>query len=180
MAQKDTVPDALRSHAEALTKALAVATLAKWNEDDDAPPYVDAEQPEAIGKALVKALRPELRNAKIGYLFRKTISRGGTTVWAQASKVGGKMHHFTHLDFLIEINWTAWHVINTPARKLALIDHELEHCGHNTETDKYVLVPHDIEEFSMIARRWGSWRPQLAQFANALAEGSQLGLFTHD
>jgi len=103
-------------------------------------------------------------------------------VWAQASKVTGKLHHYSRLDFLIEVNWTKWASLS-PARRLALIDHELTHCSREETDDgetKYVLLPHDIEEFHSIVRRWGAWRPQLADFANAMGEGQQLGLFTHD
>jgi hypothetical protein len=176
---KTKLPDALRSHSDAILEALQLPTLMTWNDDFD---FADAEQAAGIGGALVKAMHVHLRDAKIGFLFRKDIKRRGVIVLAQASKVGGKLAHFSHLDFLVEVNWMAWTTLS-PARRVALLDHELSHFGRD-ETDKgetkYVILPHDLEEFHAIARRWGSWRASLADFANALGEGQQLGLFTHD
>lgn len=172
------MPDALRVHQDAIIQALATPALMTWDEEEA---YAEADQPAAIGRALVRALHPHLENAEIGYLYRETIKTRGAVVWAQASKVGGKLRHFSHLDFLIEVNWTKWNLLKPP-RRVALMDHELTHCGieETKDGEKYVLVPHDIEEFDSIARRWGVWRPQLATFAHALGEGQQLGLFVHD
>lgn len=172
------MPDALRVHQDAIASALLVHSLQTWDEEET---YADADQPAAIGRALVRALHPHLANAKIGYLYREEIKSRGTTVWAQASKVGGKLKYFSHLDFLIEVNWMTWNRLQPP-RRVALIDHELTHCGiEDTEQGpRCVIVPHDIEEFESIVRRWGVWRPSLASFASALGEGQQTGLFPHD
>jgi hypothetical protein len=172
------VPEALRQHQPELDEALATPLLMTW---DDEESFADAAQPAAIAAVLVDAIHTHLVNAQIGYLFRKDIKRRGQVVLGQASKVGGKLAHFSHLDFLIEINWERWILLDS-TRRIALMDHELEHCGvDDTEKgEKFVLVPHDVEEFNSIARRWGIWRPQLAQFADALGTGQQLGLFPLD
>ncbi|HEY7236551.1 MAG TPA: putative metallopeptidase [Gemmatimonadaceae bacterium] len=153
------------------------ALLVTW---DDSKRFVQAEQPAAIGRVLVKSLHVHLREAEIGYLFRKEIKHRGKHVWAQASKVGGKLGHYSEKNLLIEVNWMTWLVLE-PARRIALIDHELSHFGREETSKgdtKYTLIPHDLEEFDAIARRWGSWRPEVAHFANAHAEGAQLSLFT--
>jgi hypothetical protein len=172
------VPEALRQHQPELEAALTTPLLVTW---DDEESFADADQPAAIGAVLVDAIHTNLANAKIGYVFRKDIKRRGQCVWGQASKVGGKLAHFSHLDFLIEINWERWKLLDQ-TRRVALLDHELTHCGveETEEGEKFVLVPHDIEEFDSIARRWGIWRPQLAHFADALGAGQQLALFPHD
>jgi hypothetical protein len=172
------LPEVLEKHRDAIEKALAAPILGSWPEGEK---YHEAAQPEAIGRALVRALYPELANAQIGYLFRQEIHSHRERVWGKASRVAGKVAFYSHLDFLIEISWEDWLLLK-PNQRVALIDHELAHCGkEDTEKgERYVLVPHDIEEFSTIARRWGAWRRALAQFANALGDGSQLGLFPHD
>lgn len=182
MARKQQLPVELQSHSLELIEALAVPLLVAWDESDDAPDFVDAPQPEAIAKVLIQtSAHQHLVNASIGYLFRQKMTGRGVTIWAKASKVSGKLHHFSDLEFLIEVNWSQWKVLSD-ARRIALMDHELAHCGQeDTEKgSKWVMIPHDLEEFNAIARRWGSWRPSMAAFANALGEGQQLGLFTHD
>jgi hypothetical protein len=173
------VPEVLRTKGEAFDRALARPMLIRTEDQWKEEAYAEAEQPEAVGAVLVETLHPHLINAAVGYLYRKEMARNGAEVWAKASKVGGKLAHYTHLDFLIEVNWSRWLMLSDE-RRIALIDHELMHCGYDGEHDRYVLVPHDLEEFNAIARRWGSWRPSMAHFATALGEGAQLALFTHD
>lgn len=172
------LPDALRMYEAAILEALSEPLLKTWDEEEK---FAEAAQPEAIGRVLIDAIHEHLVNAQIGYLYREEISKGGATVWAQASKVGGKLAHFSHLDFLIEVNWTWWNQLE-PAQRVALIDHELTHCERRETDDgeSYGIAPHDLEEFNSIARRWGMWRPSMAHFANALGDGQQRGLFPHD
>lgn len=172
------LPESLRTSQDLIAAALRTPILKTW---DDELKFVEAEQPRAIARAIIPALHEHLINAKIGYLYRKEINRRGMTVWAQASKAGGKLAYFSELDFLIEVNWTWWNNLE-PAQRVALMDHELTHCEREETDDgeKYVIRPHDLEEFNSIARRWGSWRPSMAQFAFALGEGQQIGIFPHD
>jgi hypothetical protein len=172
------LPAGLRSHVSLFTSALATPLLGKWNEDQA---FHDAEQPAAIGAALVKVLHTNLRHATIGYIFREKIETRGRIVLGKASRITGKLEYFSNLDLLIEINWLAWGALSDRQR-IALIDHELLHFEMDVKDDgeKYVLAPHDLEEFNSIARRWGSWRPSIAHFQNALGQGQQIGLFTHD
>lgn len=172
------LPDILREHQSELAEALSEPLFKNWDEEEK---FHEAVQPAAIGRVLIRAIHEHLVNAKIGYLYREKIERRGQLVWAQVSKAGGKLAYFSDLDFLVEVNWTQWNALD-PARRVALMDHELTHCErHETDAgEKYVIAPHDLEEFNSIARRWGSWRPQIAHFSNALGYGQQLGLFTHD
>lgn len=172
------LPDVLRVYQDEIAEALRVPVLKTWDEEDK---FRTADQPAAIGRVLIRAIHDHLANARIGYLYREKIERRGQLVWAQASKAGGKLAYFSELDFLIEVNWTQWNSLD-PARRLALMDHELTHCERHEADDgeKYVIGPHDLEEFNSIARRWGSWRPSIAHFSNALGHGQQLGFFTHD
>lgn len=73
--------------------------------------------------------------------------------------------------FWIEISADDWQDLTEPQR-LALIDHELCHCGVEwTEDDpepELHLIRHDVEEFEAILRRHGAWEVGLERFAAAL------------
>lgn len=171
------LPQLLRDHFPDLIEALATPLLGKW--DPEGPAYREAPQPEAIGRFVVEAIHEHLVNARIGYVFRERMDRNGKIRLATASKVGAKLQYFSELDFLIEVNWTAWAEL-TPLQRIALIDHEICHCGtEETESGetRFILIPHDVEEFGSIVARWGLWQPDLERFGNVIQR--QLNLFDH-
>lgn len=87
-------------------------------------------------------------------------------------------------DFLIILSADWWAEASDIHRE-ALVCHEALHCGHakdaygslrfNNATGAPIIgiMPHDVEEFAAIARRYGAWTPDLEAFAEALAEGSK-------
>ena len=171
-----TLPESLRSHADAIAAALLNPYPVSWEKGVE---YLEAVQPEAIGGVLVRALHPELLNAKIGYLFREKLKDRDRTRLAQASKVTGKLAHYTALDLLIEVNWSQWRFMKD-GQRLALIDHELQHFARDEDAKGktvYGLVSHDLEEFSTIVRRWGAWKGDIFVFKQALEQSPQLGIF---
>lgn len=168
------LPEALRAHFDALKKALTTEypMTRKADEDEEGEAYREARQPEAIGRVLVCHVHRHLKNYEVGYLYREKIERNGRTVLGKASKVGAKLKHFSNLDFLIEINRRAWAVLSQRQR-VALVDHELAHCGTETTEDgedKLVMIAHDLEEFNAIVQRWGIWQPDIAAFAKVLQQ----------
>jgi hypothetical protein len=171
------LPDLLRSHHDALVKALAKPIPMEWDEEAT---YIKAEQPAAIGAVLVRALHEELVNADVAFLFRKKLTDHDRTRLAQASRVSGKLNYFTQLDCLVEVNWEQW-VNLSDERRIALIDHELCHFSREVSDEgetKYVLLSHDVEEFSAIVRRWGLWKVDLERFGKAVEKARQLDIFT--
>jgi hypothetical protein len=170
------LPTSLRSHHEALLEALTRPHPGQWRDDWD---FYQADQPEAIGTALVDALHTELRGARIGYLFREKMKTRDRVMLAKASKASGKVAHYGDLDLLIDVNWQAWRFL-TREQRVALIDHELTHFAR-TENEQgetsYVMVSHDIEEFNSIVRRWGLWKNDVKLFAESIDAAPQLGLF---
>jgi hypothetical protein len=171
------LPDALRSHHDALVKALATPIFFEW--DDEGLAYVKADQPAAIGRVLISAIHYELANAKIGYVFRKKMADHDRKRMAQASRVGGKLNYFSNLDLLIEVNHEEW-VMLSDERRIALIDHELCHFSLNIDDDgkkSYALLSHDVEEFAAIVRRWGLWKVDLERFGRAVESSRQLDIF---
>lgn len=145
---------------------------ATWPEDDDAPSFIDAEQPARIGRILIKEAHQHLVNAKIGYLYREKMSEHDKTKLAKASRVGAKLRHFSDLDFIVEVNHEAWLKLEDH-QKVALIDHELHHFGVGDEGG-YTMVSHDLEEFNAIVRRWGLWMPDVRDFGRAMADQGEL------
>ena len=170
------LPDALRSHVDALDEALAAPYPLEWREEDD---YREALQPEAIGGVLVRTIHSGLANAKIGYLFREKLKDRDRARLAQASRVSGKLAHYSELDLLVEVNWETWRFL-TDEQRAALIDHELAHFTREEDSKGrtvYKIVSHDLEEFNAIVRRWGRWKRDVDHFARALEASPQLGIF---
>ncbi len=90
--------------------------------------------------------------------------------------------------FVITIWEEAWRHNLTDAQKRALLDHELCHCyseeeqsrqtGEPTGVIKLAVLPHNLEEFHVIAARHGIWRPDINRFLNALKGRPELTLFS--
>lgn len=161
---------------EALTKALReIDVLEQWPEEK--PAFLSAPQPSAIAKTLVQAIHRHLVEpvpARIAYLFREDMERRGRVKLGVAGKASGKIEYLAGYDFTIEFNW-AWWTKLTPAQRIALVDHELSHCGVNAK-GAWTVIPHDVEEFSSIVRRWGLWTMDLVDFNTAIRE-TQTDLF---
>lgn len=170
-------PDVLRGYDAELQRALTEPVLMTWDPDET---YHNAEDAAAIGAILVEAVHDHLQRASIAYVFREKMKTRDKSVWGKASKASGELEFFNGYDFVIKINWMVWRGLSD-LQKVALIDHELSHCGHEIEDktgdDKWVMLSHDIEEFSGIVQRWGLWRPDLTVFAGAVVHAHQLGLF---
>lgn len=167
------LPDVLNSYRESIEKALTVPMPVVW--DEEGPGYIDAEQPKAIAKALIPALHGQLRGARIGYLFREKMRTHDRETLGKASKVGGKLEHFSELDFLMEINFDAWRFLDARAR-VALIDHELSHFARDQDGG-CVILSHDVEEFGSIVNRWGLWKLDLKRFGETVVRTTQRDLF---
>lgn len=92
----------------------------------------------------------------------------------KAAKGAGVLKHLTGYDFVITFNWQAWSKL-TPPQRIALVDHELAHCGRDLEKG-WVMIAHDVEEFRSIVERWGLWTPDLRDFHMA-SQNAQADLF---
>lgn len=159
-------------NSEAMQEAVSGQVFGAWPEGHT---YYEADQPREVGKLLVGALHRHLANASIGYVFREKMSDRDKAILGKAGKAGAKLEFFTDLDFLIEVNWSGWLRLSK-AQRVALIDHELCHFGvEATEKGpRWVLLHHDVEEFSAIVQRWGLWRPDLREFAGIVSEQRDL------
>ncbi len=162
------LPKALSGIGEKLTRAVReVEIVGAWPEEK--PAFLSAPQPEAIVKALIPVLHQHLlrpREASIVCLFREEMARRGRVRLGVAAKASSKITYLTGHDFSLEFNWTYWTKLSAPQR-IALVDHELSHCGVN-DKGNWVMIPHDVEEFASIVERWGLWTPDLVQFNTAI------------
>ncbi len=169
-----TLPDTLQRSKVKLEKALNRKRPAKWPEGEK---RIHAYQVEGIANVLIPILHKELHLARIAYLFREKSNTRGETVLGKAKLAGPDLRYLGEVDYVIEINFEAWLVL-VPQARLALVDHELAHCAKHENADgetSWIILPHDVEEFASIVKRWGLWQPNLIAFGKAV--GDQLELF---
>jgi hypothetical protein len=157
---------------KAIEQALSLAIPGEWDKESK---YKLCKQAEAIATVLINKIHTHLGNAKIGYLFKETIMRGGRPRWGWASKAGGKLAYYSKLDFVVEISWTGWKDM-TPQQRVALVDQMLCHFGiEETEHGKRnVLIPSDLEEFTSIVSRWGLWMPDVQKMHRIMVQQHEL------
>lgn len=131
--------------------------------------FTPAPEVRRIAWDLVPKYHPHLINAKIEFVFRHGpwTSKKRETL-GKAVKVSGVNQFLTGLDFVIMINAEVWEML-TPKEKVALVDHELEHCCQ--EDDKYFIQGHDVEDFLAVIQRNGFWSPDLRKVEHQAIQG---------
>lgn len=131
--------------------------------------FEPAPEVERIAWNLIKKYHNHLINANIRYLFRRGpwTSKKRETL-GQATKVSGVDQFLTGLDFIIMINVAVWNQLDQK-EKIALVDHELEHCCE--EDDKYFIQGHDVEDFLAVIKRNGFWSPDLKRIEAEAVQG---------
>lgn len=172
--QLTVLPAQLERRLDDLVAALSASKdPSEW---PDGESFVRAYAPENIAQILIPQFHPMLKTRPIAYLWRETMQGRGKIVLGKASLAGGKLRHFAKVDFVIEFNFTAWQEL-TPRQRVALVDHELMHCATDGDSQKAIMISHDVEEFGSIIYRWGLWTPNLSEFGQRVREAPQLGLF---
>ena len=154
---------------KAVEEAGQMPQMASWPEETK---FEDAEQAKALAFPLIGELHKHLVNAKIVFLFKQHVGGRGLSLPAKVKLASGQIKHLTGFDFIMEINWTVWSGIPIETR-VALIDHELSHCGRE-ESGGYCILQHDLEEFTAVVARWGLWTPSVKQFADVCAQQLEL------
>jgi hypothetical protein len=154
---------------ERVEAAGAMPQMAAWPEGVK---FEEAEQAEAIAFPLIAELHKHLVNANIAYLFRQHVGGRGVTLAGKTKLASGLIKHLTKFDFVLEINWTLWSQAPIETR-VALIDHELSHCGREEEGG-FCILQHDLEEFNAVVARWGLWNQGVRQFADVCAQQLEL------
>lgn len=123
-----------------------------WREDDlyNLGNKVIAKYPELtiLGDA----------DCRIAYQYCDKAKRSnGFEVYADTTLINDKLKQFINIDFLI-----TFYMGNTEAldddRMEMLMYHELCHIGYDPGkegSDRYRIIPHDVEEFRTVIDKWG-------------------------
>ncbi len=146
--------------------------LAQWPEDTKIHAADDAEE---MAQILIAQFHEELRSASLAYLFKEKMGGRGWIDTGKADLANPVLKYFSGCDFIIKLNWTVWKAMDL-VQRTALLDHELEHCGIS-DSGKYEIQKHDVQEFNAIVGRWGAYHETLAQFLRVA--NPQLGLELH-
>jgi hypothetical protein len=158
--------------------------------------WIEAPEVKDMAERLIPKYHAHLRSwaEEIRYVFRNEaqVSKG-RTVWGKAHKITGMpcylatnapgdANAFDDVPpppadmFVMEVAADIWEKLTARQRE-ALVDHELMHFTIEMD-DNAGLVRgirgHDVEEFREVVERHGAWKPDLAEFAEAL----QLSLLT--
>lgn len=123
---------------------------------------------------LVARHHTTLSDAKIALVWAHKLKpdRDGHLVWGFAKKIGAQERLYHDHDFQVVLNAAVWQEMQ-PEHRVALLDHELSHCGSKTDDDgnvTYYLVKHDLEEFVGVVKRRGLWRDTIEATVKAALE----------
>ena len=113
-----------------------------------------------------------LVNYKVKLVFtNKEMKSKGKRVLGKAMACN-KREKFLHgHDFVIIIDKQFWEIHEDMREPLLM--HEMLHCGQN-EDESATTIPHDLEEFGAVVRRYGLWRTDVKHFSNQLQLGITL------
>jgi hypothetical protein len=163
------LPQELQSYRHGLDTALRTPDLGAWPEGAK---FHEADQARELAAVLIPAFHTELTRARIAFLFKENHTKLG-----EAKRAGAQLVFLAHRDFIITFDWTRWHGLQM-LQKVALVDHELEHCTTD-EDGNWECRDHQVEEFGNIVRRYGLWHGGLRSFAKAVQYAlEQPDLFT--
>jgi Putative phage metallopeptidase len=148
------------------------------------PPMDNGHEPEAyrVMRKAREKWHPDLEGAKIALAWRKRLKadKDGHLLLGKCMKATDLQRELVNWDFVILLNKEAFQDPSfTPAKRLALIDHELCHATRaldkwyapaNDEYGRSVwrTRKHDIEEFRCIVERHGCYKKDLEAFADSL------------
>lgn len=132
----------------------------EWVEEG---PYRLAPEVRVIAAGLIRDC-PELShlaNRNIGYLWR-----AGQVSWVGKARLVPALYRLlSGFEAVVEMNLAVRS--RAPGELEALVYHELYHLGRD-EQGRLVMREHDIGEFSAVVRRYGTYRPELHEFATQL------------
>lgn len=131
--------------------------------------YSPSDTLQKLAENLIANHHPEIATAKIGYYFvgGGLGKKAGKDLLGKVQKVSGFWNNYSGFDFILFIDEANWANLDDQT-KVALIDHYLE-CITGEEDEKtgdmkWVRREPDVNEFTSILKRRGSWHPDLAEF----------------
>ncbi len=132
----------------------------------------------SLAKELIDQYHQQLKECKIGFVFRSEASySGGKVVLGTTSKVTEKIKPMLseELDILIVLAEDMYADLSSERRR-ALIDHELCHIILNSNTSTWTTKAHDVNEFNEVIERYGLWSNDLMWVGPTIAKAYQLEL----
>lgn len=135
--------------------------------------FSPAPEVEAIAQKVIEILKPEVECFDITYIFASENPKkdGQEKAGLMRKIVGINAYLAGHPGgfFCLETGKPAFDAM-TAEQQVAYVHHELCHPGVS-EDGNLTLIPHDIEEFSEIAKVHGSYTDALVIFGDALRKG---------
>jgi hypothetical protein len=142
--------------------------------------YWRAQDVEDVAEKLIAETHTDLAGVPIKYMFRDKAQRvrgrvelglSRRVTGANAALVGLVGRDKPEIDefFVVIIAYDTWTGLNAKQRA-ALVDHQLSYftIEQPEDTDKGArmgIVAPDVEEFTAVVERHGSWRPSIEFFA---------------
>jgi hypothetical protein len=161
------LPDVLEKKRTNIESAFLSAVPSDWPEGEA---FMWADQAQALAQVLIPVLHEHLVNARLAYLFKESMKLGPDRIkLGTAQRAAAQLEYLSDHDFVLTFNHEAWRTLSMEQR-IALVDHELCHCGCDLEKSRFGIMHHDVEEFGAVIRRWGLWKPDLANFGKDVAE----------
>lgn len=140
-----------------------------------------SEAPQSVlstAQDLINQYHPWLTTARIAFVMRSESQKHGERyIVGQATKIADKMKPHFEFDFLIWLSEQDYTSMDS-ARREALIDHELCHCGYSLKSGTWTIREHDIQEFGVIIQRHGLWTSELMQMGEIIDQYKQGHLFS--
>ena len=126
-----------------------------------------------LAQDVIERYHPELQTARIGFIMRSEAPRtSGRATLGEARKVSDREKVHIPFDFIVWLADDTYRLLSG-SQRVALIDHELEHCGWDPQMRFAFIRHHDLEEFSAILERHGYWWPRAFEVGE-IAKQAQL------
>lgn len=141
------------------------------SDDNDSTAWVREIAAEVMVSELVLKHHTHLERATIVVVSKpKASKKAGKIVYATIQVASDLVRILSEEDpdYVITLGRDEWGHMQMDM-KWAILDHELCHAdGRDEESEKWLLVGHDVEEFGAVIRRHGLWRLGLRAFAEVL------------
>jgi hypothetical protein len=136
---------------------------------------------------LVDRHHPELREARIALAWNLAWQPDvdGRCILGKCKKASDLDRELMPVDFVIILRREFFEDLRvTDLQRRALLDHELNHAAVKYDADGRPVIDqrgrtvfrirkHDLEEFAVIAERYGTWKKDIEAFAGALDRARQ-------
>ncbi len=97
---------------------------------------------------------PLMGGCRIAYQTCENSKTGnGKVIYADTERVKDKLKALLPYDFIV--TFYADGTALSDEIKERLMYHELRHIGFDAESERYYIVPHDLEDFKDVIEKWG-------------------------